>query len=407
MTLSRLFEQWPRKILSLFLAALIWVVANHSMTTTKIFNNVPVRVLNLPEGKTVDDLQLNGMLNKRVILTLTGNERALNELTSKELEVLIDAHDTPEQWIATVTKKNLLCLNQNIDIAKAVNRIAPLDLILKKSTLLTERIPISIAPPTGEAPRGYQFLDIFPYQLYVTATGPEETVRKLKTKGTTLLFHLSDLSRADLDSIWSKTGQEKISFVIPQAWKKVSLPGISDTLVTIDDPQASFLRIDFLRQELIALEVPIPVSIFFPAKYSNTLNPETYSLATNDLIVKKNGIKTISLPLYAQGVDRLFVDTVKEMLQIMIIAAPKNEQEKLSWNAHFAFPRELENRYVARILAEARNEGETLSPRLYENYLRNRFRNYMTRFRLYTQKEKKLSLNIELQANTISVTNRE
>ena len=36
---------------------------------------------------------------------------------------------------------------------------------------------------------------------------------------------------------------------------------------------------------------PIPVTVFFPPKYSNTLNPETYTLATNDFIVKKNGIK--------------------------------------------------------------------------------------------------------------------
>ncbi len=86
---------WPRKLLSLLLAILIWVVANNSMTTTKIFNNIPVRVVNLPKEKTVEDLQVNGRLNRRVILTLTGNEGALNELMGRDLEVVIDAHDTP------------------------------------------------------------------------------------------------------------------------------------------------------------------------------------------------------------------------------------------------------------------------------------------------------------------------
>ncbi len=189
--------------------------------------------------------------------------------------------------------------------------------------------------------------------------------------------------------------------------EKISLPSLSDLPIEIDDPQAASLRIDFLRQELIPLEVSVPITIFFPAKYSNTINPETYSLATNELVMKKNGLGQLSLPLYDMEADRLFVDTVQDMLQIVIIAAPKSEQEKLSWSAHFAFPRELENRYIARILSECRNEGEGVLPRLYENYLRNRFRNYMTRFRLYTQKDKKLSLNIELQANTISVSRRE
>jgi hypothetical protein len=38
-----------------------------------------------------------------------------------------------------------------------------------------------------------------------------------------------------------------------------------------------------------------------------------------------------------------------------------------------------------------------------EEYLRNRFRSYMNRFRFYTASHQKLNLNIELQANSISV----
>jgi hypothetical protein len=396
-------EHWPRKLVSLVLAIAIWLYASHTMTTTKLFHNIPVRVINLPAGQTVEGLQINGLLNKRILLTMTGNESVLNDLTAKDLEVVVDAHDAPDQWIATISKKNILCLNQSIDVVKAVDRIAPVDLILKKSVLITEQIPIFIAPPVGEAPRNYQFLDVFPYQLTTTLTGPEEAIRKLKAKGITLTFCLSDISHEDLDALWTKQGGEEISFPIPNAWKKISVPALSDVPIKIDDPQAALLRLDFLRQELIPLGISIPITVFFPVKTSNTLNPETYNIATNDFVVKKNGMKMITMPLYAHGVDRLFVETVKEQLHIVIVATPKSEKEKLSWSAQFVMPRELENRYLARILSETRKEGEELSPRLYENYLRNRFRNYMTRFRLYTQKDKKLSLNIELLANTISV----
>ena len=399
------FQNWPRKLLSLIVAIMIWVSLNHSMTTTKIFHNIQVRVTNLPVGMTVEGLQANGFLNKRIMLTLTGNEEVLNELTARDLEVVIDAHDTPDQWVSTVTRKNLLCLNQSIDLSKAINHIAPQELIFKKCSLVTERIPVFIAPPVGEAPRGYQFLDVFPYQLTTTLTGPEDAIRKLKEKGLSLTFHLSDIVREDLDMLWSKKGGDDVSFPVPQSWKKISLPSFSDTPIEINDPQAGSLRIDFLRQELIPLGAAIPVTVFFPMKYSSTLNPETYHLATNDLIVKKNGVKTIALPLYAYGVDRLFAETVKDNLEIVILAAPKSEQEKLSWTAQLTFPRELENRYLARVLAETGGKDD-LSPRLFENYLRNRFRNYMTRFRLYTERGRKLSLNIELQANTISVAKR-
>jgi len=155
---------------------------------------------------------------------------------------------------------------------------------------------------------------------------------------------------------------------------------------------------------LLPIGFSVPVTIFFPPKYSGTLNPETYSLATNDFIGKKNGIKLINAPLYAQGVSRLFLDTVKDMVQMVIIACPKSERETLLWNAQFMYPHELEDRYVAKVMSEYNDEVSDVQPHLREDYLRNRFRSYMNRFRLYTPNNKKLSLKIELKANDISVT---
>jgi hypothetical protein len=55
-------------------------------------------------------------------------------------------------------------------------------------------------------------------------------------------------------------------------------------------------------------------------------------------------------------------------------------------------------------MSESNDELADVQPNLREEYLRNRFRSYMNRFRLYTPNHKKLSLKIELQANAISVT---
>ena len=119
----------------------------------------------------------------------------------------------------------------------------------------------------------------------------------------------------------------------------------------------------------------------------------------SEFVTKKNGIKTIAVPLYAHGVSRLFIESVKDMLQVVIVAAPESERMQLPWNVQFIYPHALEDRYVARAMAES-PEG------IREDYLRNRFRNYMHRFRLYTAQKKKLSLQIELQANTISVNSQ-
>ena len=272
---------------------------------------------------------------------------------------------------------------------------------------MTEKIPVLVTQPIGEAPKGYQFLDVWPYHLAVSVNGPEESVKRLKARGLKLTFNLGDISRAELDALSTSKkqgGADEVSFFVPGSWKKIILQQLSDTPVEIDDPQAKALRIDFSRQDLIPIGTPVPVIVFFPPKYSNTLNPDTYSLATNELVVKKNGIKMITTPLYAQGVSRLFLETVKDMIQLVVIAAPKSEREALLWMTQFMYPHELEDRYVAKVMSESSDEAAHVQPHLREDYLRNRFRSYMNRFRLYTHNGEKLSLKIELQANAISLT---
>ncbi|HSX25456.1 MAG TPA: hypothetical protein VLE89_00425 [Chlamydiales bacterium] len=405
--LRLLVENWQRKLISTMLAMIIWMVVSHSMTVTKIVHNIPVRVTNLPPEKTIEGMQVNGLLNKKIPLTLTGNKSVLDEISGKDLEVVVDAAGKSNEWIATIGKKNLVGLNPEFDTTKAISRVAPFDMIVKQSKLVTEKIPILVTQPIGEAPKGYQFLDVWPYQLSLTVNGPEEAVKRLKTRGLKLTFNLNDISRAELDTLQSSKRQgqvDEISFFVPNSWKKISLPSLSETPIEIDDVQAKALRIDFSRQDLLPIGSALPVTVFFPPKYSNTLNPETYTLSANDFIAKKNGIKMITMPLYAQRVSRLFLETVKDMIQVVVIAAPKSERETLLWNAQFMYPHELEDRYVAKVMSESNDEVGDVQPHLREDYLRNRFRNYMNRFRLYTPNNKKLSLKIELQANSISVT---
>lgn len=406
--LARLFlENWQRKLISLVLAMIIWLVVSHSMTVTKVVHNIPVRITNLPPEKTIEGMQANGFLNRKISLTLTGNKTALDDLSGKDLEAIIDATGKSEEWIATIGKKNLVSLNPELETAKMISKVSPFEMIIKQSKLVSEKIPVIITQPIGEAPKGYQFLDVWPYQLSVTVNGPEETVKRLKNRGIKLTFNLNDISHSELETLQTskQEGQmDEISYFVPNAWKKLNLPMLSETQIEIDDPQAKALRIDFSRQDLLPIGASIPVTVFFPPKYSHTLNPETYSLAINEFISKKNGIKMTNLPLYAHGVSRLFLDTVKDMIQIVIVACPKSERETLLWNAQFMYPHELEDRYIAKVLSESSDEIGDVQPHLREDYLRNRFRSYMNRFRLYTPHNKKLSLKIELQANTISVT---
>ncbi len=384
---------------------IIWMMVSHSMTVTKVIPNIPVRVVHLPHEKTIEGMQVNGLLNKRISLTIIGQKAALDELSAKDLEVEIDAKDKGHEWIATITQKNLVSHNPQFDPIKMVSKVMPIEMIVRQSKLVTEKIPIMVTHPIGEAPKGYQYLDVWPYQLSVTVTGPEEAIKRLKNRGLKLTFNLNDITTTELDALASANGEhsDEISFAVPDSWKKIPLPQLSEMPIEIDDPQATALRIDFSRQDLLPIGFSIPVTVFFPPKYSHTLNPETYSLGTNPFIAKKNGMKLFNAPLYAQGVSRLFLETVKDMIQIAIIATPKSERETLLWNVQFMYPHELEDRYISKVMAESNDETFDVQPHLLEDYLRNRFRSYMNRFRLYTPDNHKLSLKIELLANSISV----
>jgi hypothetical protein len=403
--LKRIFlDNWQRKLISLILAMVVWILVNHSMTSQKTLHNVSVKVVNLPKGHTIEGIQPDGFIKDKLTITATGNKNTLEELSGSNLVAIIDASNQTGRWIAPISKKNLKSIDSNIDIQGKISKISRSNVIVKLNKLVTEKIPVLVTEPIGEPPKGYQYLDLWPYHLTMTVTGPEDAVKHLKTTGAKLTFNLSDINQDDLNLLYQKQNREEISYLIPETWKKLLIPALSSIPFQIDDVKANQLRIDFVKTELIPLKKPIPLSLFFPLKYSSTLNPNSISLHSSGIVENRSGVKLINAPLYACGVSRRFVDIVKDKIQINVLVAPKSERENLLWNVEFIYPNDLENRYVASMLADAKEKGLfDSSIQMIEQHLRVRFRNYMSKFRLYNQKNQKLQLHIELKNGSIVV----
>jgi hypothetical protein len=403
------FAHWQRKCISIFLACMIWMVINHSLTATRTLANIPIKVINIPIGKTLEGLQGGGLMAKRISLTLSGNKTLLDSITAHDLEVVIDVRGKPDQWIASLNKSNLVSLNPEIDLAKGVSKVSHQSFPIRMTKLITERIPVVITQPIGDAPRGYQFLDVWPYHLSLTVSGPEEMVKRLKAKGPKkLTFNLNDISKAQLDALQMNdpsAAKDEVSFCVPDSWKHVNLPILSDTPIEIDDPSAKGLRIDFVRCSLLPLHKAIPVTLFFPPEYRQTVNPQNCELAHGGIVHKVNGVATITEPLYAKGVSRLFLEIVQDMIQMVVIVSPQSEKPELDWSIQFINPSILEDRYIAARLADgSHQEGKELSSNLREEYLRNQFRSYMNHFQLFKSNNQKLRLKNELVANVVTVS---
>jgi hypothetical protein len=403
-----LFQNWQRKSIALVAAVIVWILVNQSITETKTIPNVPVKVINLPQDKTINGSLPNGYLSNRLTLTLSGSKDVIKELEQGDLEVLLDASTADsDDWVVQVSKKNLVSLNPSLDLKHHINSVSHPEFVIKLSDLITDVVPIWVDTPTGKPPHGYEFLDIWPERLSQTISGPKEAVQELKLKGLKLVINMDKISTYDLDRIkdsQQKKHDDEISYLIPEKWKKIPIPFRHNVLQEINDPDARNLRIDFLKQQLLPIGKEIPVVVYYPLKYSDTINPNTHTLEEGPRIDLRNGINVFTEPLYVKNVSRLFLDIVRENIEIVLIASPRTEREHLQWSIEVVDPREMEDTYVAYVIAEQKESGEQITnPLKREEVLRKRFRDYMQKLALFTEDGEKLALFPVLKETTIAL----
>ncbi len=398
-------RNWQRKLVSLIAAMVIWAFVNQSIHATKTVPGVPIRVINLPADKTIPGLLPNGVLSKRVTLSLVGTKGVVDEIESGDIEVLLDASSVDsDEWVVKISKKNLVSLNPNVDLNQHVYQVGHADLVIKLSKLVTGKIPVTIEMPSGSPPLGYDFLDIWPQHLFQTVSGPEEEVQRLKEKGLTLNFDLTDITKADIDALKSSGHNDEISYYLPKKWKQVTIPFRNNAHEELNDPDAKNLRMDFLRKEILPLDKEIPVRVFYPLEDLAIYSPLNLHIALTDDIQEKEGLTILTRPVFVKDVSRLFIDVVRNSLEIMISSAPKSKREVLAWSVEFINPRELEDTYVAFSIANFAANKETVHgsiPKRQEELLRKRFRDYMQRMTLLLESGKKLHIKSTIEGDQI------
>ncbi len=400
------YYQWQRKLFALSTAIIIWIFVNHSILSTKTIPSVPIRVINLPTDKTIQGLLPNGFLSKRTALSITGSRDVIDQLEPGDVEILLDVSNLPSDGFVQITKKNLISLNPNINLPTHVTSISHPEFVIKMSAILTDKIPVTIQPPIGNAPKDYAFLDIWPIHLMQTVSGPQDEVLKLKNKGVELVFNLNDITKEQLDLLQG-TGpyDDEISFPIPEQWKKIQIPLSLRGIEFLNDPDAKNLQITFLRSQLLPIKNDIPLSVFYPLKYSATINPETFHLAPSSFVKFKNDLPIITVPLYVSHVSKLFLEIVKDNMEIDIVAAPPTEREYLEWDVNFIDETHLEDTYVAFVLSNSRlsqHSNQTKNSEKEAN-LRQRFRSYIQHLILFLSAEYKLDLQCWLEDGQINI----
>lgn len=389
-------DNLQRKLIALVSAVCIWFFIHNSITATRTFTHVPIRVVNLTSDKTIRGLMPNGILDRKLTLTLTGTKDVIERIEPGDFEVVIDALNKPDEWIVQIAKKNLVSTNPDIDLIHNVTGLSQSEFVLRLSRMLTDKIPIYITRPRGEPPEGYQFIDVWPQKLTHVVSGPEEDVKMLQAKGIELTFDLNDISLDDLDSLASDDPLQldEVSFYVPESWKRVMIPFLHDMKQEINGPDAKNLRIDFLRKDILALDRNIPIRVFYPLPTLSTLNPVSHPFHPSHLVSLQDGVYIYKQELFVDEVSRLFLDIVRDHIELVIVAQDKKPTEPLITAVEFINPQELEEVYV-RLLASAAKEAsgkESAHSNSRQAYLRLRFRDYLQRFRLLAAKDRQLKI---------------
>lgn len=381
------------------LSIFFWFIVNQSLTTTRTFMNVPIKVINMPPSMTVEGLLPGGRLSKKTTITIKGNKELIEPLQSSDFEIIVDASVKSDDGNIIITKKNLCSINPDIDIATGIIKVNSPPVNIQLTKLVTEKMTVHITTPTGEAPRGYQFLDVWPYKLELTVTGPEEVLKKARYRELKLTFNLSDVSKKQLDLLSQGHEEGKcdvVSFPIPESWKTVSIPSISDAPLMINDPQSKLLRFDFIRYEYLPLESKIPIYFFYHPSLLGLYSPDDIDINISEPIRFQKGIHYLDVPLYASGIDKTFLETVKDNIQI-VVDVNAQFRKPLNWSVQIISCQKLEDEYVEKVLSELDDEDLRLMQfNQRQEYLRNRFRSYMQRLRLINTNGSKLSMSFRL-----------
>lgn len=404
-----LLHNWKQKLVALLMATLIWLFVNHSITSTKTVTGIIVRVVNLSSEKAIEGLLPNGVLNKRMTLTLTGTKEVIENIEPGDLEVVLDASNAPEEWIVQISKQDLRSLNPDIDISRDISQISHPEFVIDLDKMMTAKIPVTILQPTGKAPAGYEFLGIWPNQLMQTVTGPKTAVQQLHTKGLELTFDLSEISKEELDAILSTKAEhysDEVSYKVPDIWKKIPIPLLNQPAQTLNDPNGDNLHIDFLRKDYIPIKGKIPIRIFYPLDHITTVNPLNHPLKITPIVEKYYEIPVLNLPLLAYNTSRLFVDVVRDHIEIVITAEGENQNVTLPWNVEFLGPELLEEKFV-HFLSESHNhmseiQNEAVTEQRKAQW-RERFRKYMKNMILYLEPDIPLILESKMESNGILV----
>ncbi|ETR79982.1 hypothetical protein X556_0697, partial [Chlamydia pneumoniae B21] len=154
--------------------------------------------------------------------------------------------------------------------------------------------------------------------------------------------------------------------------------------------------------ECIPLNLNLPVFLFFPVTFIQTMNPLEYSLDPVPPIILNHGIHQINIPLYVKDVSRQFLDVVKNNMALTIVMPSPQDPSSINWAIEFLDEKTLENTFLQTIIAQEHGILHDIAL-IDEAGIRHRFREYLRKLALFTADGEPLNLIAEIKNNKVVI----
>ena len=103
-----------------------------------------------------------------------------------------------------------------------------------------------------------------------------------------------------------------------------------------------------------------------------------------------------------RDISRLFLEVIRDHLEVAVIVSPDAGPDGYLWSVEFLDSNRMEDTYVSWLLPRhSANTSNQQSSR--EAHLRQRFRDYMQQFVLFTKKQHVLQLVAKRDGNLVNV----
>ncbi len=227
-----IFKNFSLKVVSLFLALILWFVLSSAQGVEKIVE-VPVVVVNKPKN-----LGISSDYVKSVLVQLKSTPLAPKDF-AKNLTVTIDLKDSlPGERVFNISKKNL-----NLPTGVEVINIRPSTIVLRLEKLIKKRVPV-VVRYSGMPARGYEITNIFVMPKFLEIEGPVTRVSKIKSVFT---------ETVNIEGLKSKLKKENVNVVINS--KYINFVDSGNVTVVFDIEEKKFskyfrsIRIKFVNSK--------------------------------------------------------------------------------------------------------------------------------------------------------------